>query len=238
VVLLDPCLVVAELIQPLHQVEVALQRQGWVLSSRMKRRQEDAKAHGRIAAGTHGPHVHRKLPPSGLYEILAGNLNPDARIRRRALPRYSRWKGRGMQKLRANALLPQRSLLEAPTVSTVAAAVLAANGAFYAAFAAMDYPAMESVWARTAELTCIHPGWNVLSGRAPVLESWEAILLNPSQPRIVSGGATVQLFGECAVVICRELVAGNPLTATNVFVREAGRWRLVHHHSGPVANTG
>ncbi len=118
------------------------------------------------------------------------------------------------------------------------AAVLAANEAFYSAFAAMDYPAMEAVWAHAAVLTCIHPGWKVLSGRGLVLESWEAILSNPSQPRIVSGGATVQVFGDCAVVTCRELVAGSPLAATNVFVNESGRWRLAHHHSGPVANVG
>ncbi len=117
-------------------------------------------------------------------------------------------------------------------------AVLAANDAFYAAFAAMDYSAMELIWARDAKLTCIHPGWNVLSGRGPVMESWEAILSNPSQPRIISGGAAVQVFGDCAVVTCRELVAGSPLAVTNVFVKEAGRWRLAHHHSGPVANVG
>jgi len=36
-------------------------------------------------------------------------------------------------------------------------------------------------------------------------------------------------------VICRELVGGSPLAATNVFVREDGAWRLLHHQSGPVA---
>lgn len=117
-------------------------------------------------------------------------------------------------------------------------AVLAANEAFYAAFVARDMGAMEALWASGCEVTCIHPGWNVLSGRASVLESWEAILGNPVQPRIVTGGAQVRLLGECAIVICRELVAGTPLAATNVFVREQGRWRLVHHQSGFVTQTG
>jgi hypothetical protein len=35
-------------------------------------------------------------------------------------------------------------------------------------------------------------------------------------------------------VICRELVAGSPLVATNVFVLEDEGWKLVHHQSGPV----
>jgi len=118
------------------------------------------------------------------------------------------------------------------------AAVLQANEAFYAAFAGRNMAAMDALWSREAAVTCIHPGWNVLSGREGVIESWEAILANPEQPRIVAGGATAQLLGETAVVICRELVSGNPLAATNVFIREEGRWRLVHHHSGPVYALG
>ena len=109
-----------------------------------------------------------------------------------------------------------------------------ANEAFYAAFAGRDVGAMDVVWARAHPVTCIHPGWNVLSGREAVMESWEAILSNPEQPRIVAGGAQVQILGEVAIVTCREWVAGNPLAATNVFVREAGRWRIVHHQAGPV----
>jgi hypothetical protein len=121
-----------------------------------------------------------------------------------------------------------------PTSSEDVAAVLRANEAFYAAFVARDMGAMEGVWSARAEITCIHPGWNVLAGREAVLESWEAILANPEQPRIVAGGAQAQMLEEVAVVICRELVGGAPLAATNVFVREDGRWRLVHHQSGPV----
>ncbi len=113
--------------------------------------------------------------------------------------------------------------------------VLAANAAFYAAFANRDEAAMDALWSRGVPVTCIHPGWNVLVGRDAVMESWEAILSNPEQPRIVGGGAQAQVLGETAIVTCRELVAGNPLAATNVFVREDGRWLLVHHHAGPVA---
>lgn len=113
--------------------------------------------------------------------------------------------------------------------------VRAANEAFYAAFAGRDIGTMDVLWSRAVPVTCIHPGWNVLSGREAVMGSWEAILANPEQPRVVAGGAQVQVIGETAIVTCRELVAGSPLAATNVFVREDGRWRLVHHQSGPVA---
>ena len=109
-----------------------------------------------------------------------------------------------------------------------------ANERFYQAFNLKDAGLMDDAWAREHAVSCVHPGWNVLEGRADVLESWHNILANPNQPRIVSGGATATLFGDLALVICRELVAGSPLVATNVFVREDGAWRLLHHQSSPV----
>ncbi len=113
--------------------------------------------------------------------------------------------------------------------------VLAANDAFYRAFNDRDIEAMDALWALAPEIWCIHPGWNLLSGRDAVMESWRAILANPEQPRIVAGGASVFTREDVAVVTCRELVAGAGLAATNVFVREDGAWRMMHHHSGPVA---
>ena len=110
--------------------------------------------------------------------------------------------------------------------------VLAANEAFYRAFNEKDIEAMERLWASEAEVACIHPGWNALLGRTAVLESWRAILSNPTQPRVVIGGATANLVGAVAVVLCREFVGGAPLIATNLFVREGDAWRLLHHQSG------
>lgn len=113
--------------------------------------------------------------------------------------------------------------------------VLAANQAFYEALNAKDVAAMDALWARTAPVACVHPGWNVLAGRERVMQSWHAILGNPAQPRVQSGAESAYLFGDVAYVICRELVSGSPLAATNVFVREDGAWRLMHHHSSAVA---
>ena len=113
--------------------------------------------------------------------------------------------------------------------------VLAANEAFYRAFNQKDPAAMEDIWARSPKVTCTHPGWNLLTGRDRVMESWRGILTNPGQPKIVSGGATVNFLGDVAVVLCRELVAGSPLAATNIYVLEDGTWKLVHHQSGPVS---
>src|SRR5579884_1942326 len=89
-------------------------------------------------------------------------------------------------------------------------AILDANAVLYAAFNARDVEAMEALWATSAPVSCVHPGWNVIFGRVEVMDSWRAILTNPDQPRIVAGGAELRRYGDCAVVICRELVAGNP----------------------------
>jgi SnoaL-like domain len=113
--------------------------------------------------------------------------------------------------------------------------VLAANEAFYRAFNQKDLSAMDDIWARLGTVSCIHPGWNTLTGRDRVMESWRGILMNPDQPKIVTGGATVGFFGDAAVVVCRELVAASPLAATNIYVLEDGTWKLVHHQSGPVS---
>jgi ketosteroid isomerase-like protein len=113
--------------------------------------------------------------------------------------------------------------------------VLAANAAFYRAFNTKDYAAMEAMWAQSAPATCVHPGWFLLEGRDLVLDSYQGILNNAGQPRIVVGGTVATTYGDIAVVLCREFVGGAPLLATNIFTREAGEWRIFHHHAGPVA---
>ena len=113
-----------------------------------------------------------------------------------------------------------------------------ANEAFYAAFNRKDIEAMAAAWADRQDVSCLHPGWNVLRGREKVVDSWRAILSNPQQPRVVVGGAEVTMLEHVAIVICRELVSGSPLAATNVFTLQSGHWKLVHHQSGPVSSLG
>ncbi len=113
-------------------------------------------------------------------------------------------------------------------------AVLTANDSFYRAFAENDMPAMEALWAERSPVACIHPGWPPLSGRADVLESWRRILSNPGQDAPSCTAPEALLFGDMALVLCFEEIAGQVLVASNYFIQEAGRWRLVHHQSGPV----
>lgn len=112
------------------------------------------------------------------------------------------------------------------------AAVLFTNDAFYAAFASRDYPAMEALWSQRPSLSCIHPGWPPISGRQEVLQSWHAILTGQHAPEIACLHARAYLLGGVAYVICYETLKGTTLIATNVFIREDGAWRIVHHQAG------
>jgi ketosteroid isomerase-like protein len=114
-------------------------------------------------------------------------------------------------------------------------AILFANEAFYRAFAGRNFAAMDDLWAKNEPVACIHPGWGPLTGRAEVMASWEAILNHPSQPAVTCHAPMVQVHGDTACVICFEEVGGAYLLATNVFIRDGGVWRMVHHQAGPTS---
>jgi hypothetical protein len=113
-------------------------------------------------------------------------------------------------------------------------AILAANAAYYQAFAEADFPAMKRIWAED-NVSCIHPGWPVLIGREPILESYRQIMRNPNQDRIEPRNETVMAEAEDARVFCVEFVGGAALAATNLFRRVNGEWRMTHHQASPIA---
>ena len=113
--------------------------------------------------------------------------------------------------------------------------VLEANQAFYRAFAARDGDALDALWARQAPVACVHPGWDVLDGRSEVVASFRAIVESAGAPDVRCTEAQARLLGEVAYVTCHEVVAGARLVAVNLFVREAGGWRLAFHQASPLA---
>jgi ketosteroid isomerase-like protein len=113
--------------------------------------------------------------------------------------------------------------------------VLEANEAFYRAFNERDAEAMERLWAARAPVACIHPGWDVLDGREEVLRSWRGVLGSSGAPTVGCTRAQARILGEVAYVTCHEVLAAGRLAALNLFVREDGAWRLVHHQATPIA---
>jgi len=128
-------------------------------------------------------------------------------------------------------------------------AVLEANRAFYEAFNARDVEAMADLWLRSDDVTCIHPHRNVTTGHADVLRTWRAILTNPDQPKIVFAAEEARVVGDIGIVAGREVVAGVPIVATNIYRRSSNpdltdnadtpgyTWLLIHHHGSPVLHT-
>ena len=114
------------------------------------------------------------------------------------------------------------------------AAVLFANQAFYAAFSARDMPAMDEVWSKHHQVSCIHPGWPAVRGREDVMGSWRGILRSPGSPTVKALAAEADITGDVAIVTCVEQLDGrNYLAATNLFVRSGPRWKMIHHQAGP-----
>ena len=124
--------------------------------------------------------------------------------------------------------------------------VLEANRAFYEAFNARDIEAMADLWQRSDDVTCIHPHRNVTTGHAEVQRTWRAILTNPDQPKIVFAAEEARVVGNIGIVAGREVVAGVPIVATNIYQRSrsadltdnadtpSNTWLLIHHHGSPV----
>jgi len=119
-------------------------------------------------------------------------------------------------------------------MSTEQQAVLTCNEAFYRAFSNNDIVSMEELWSAQVEITVIHPGWAPLQGRESVMSSWNQILAGASSSPITCVNARANILGDVALVICTEILDEIELIATNTFVLESGKWKLIHHQAGPL----
>ncbi len=114
-------------------------------------------------------------------------------------------------------------------------AILAANAAYYRAFSAGDVAAMSRIWAEEG-VSCVHPGWLPLVGRAAVIDSYRHILTSPGRVRIAHRDDTAIVTGDEGRVLCIEIVEGTALlAATNCWRRIDGAWRMTHHQASPIA---
>jgi ketosteroid isomerase-like protein len=120
-----------------------------------------------------------------------------------------------------------------------------ANLAFYRAFESLDIKRMESLWAADAEIQCGHPGWRILRGRKPVMESWRRIFENTPSIQFTLTDVKIEVHGELAWVTLYEnlnsTVEGQKVSAsiltTNIFQKSSDGWRMIHHHGSTVAQT-
>ncbi|MET9868688.1 nuclear transport factor 2 family protein [Streptomyces sp. NPDC006386] len=144
--------------------------------------------------------------------------------------------------------------------------VEAANTAFYEALERGDFEELASLRltpsdlgvdetyhdpADTGVVSCVHPGWPVLTGRGEVLRSYALIMANTDYIQFFLTDVHVSVTGDTALVTCTEnILSGGPapqgedeelgplvgqlVVATNVFRRTPQGWKLWSHHASPV----
>lgn len=118
-----------------------------------------------------------------------------------------------------------------------------ANRAFYQAFEKLDLDAMSEVWLEDANIKCIHPGGEVLSGSERVLAPWRTIFENTQKIRFEIADLSIEIAGELAWATNIERIrsttsAGLVLSetaATNLFALREGQWKMILHHASPIA---
>ncbi|MFE7548405.1 nuclear transport factor 2 family protein [Streptomyces gardneri] len=131
------------------------------------------------------------------------------------------------------------------------AAVEAANTAFYEAMETGDFEGVSALWLDdgATPITCVHPGWPVLTGRGEVLRSYALIMANTEYIQFFLTDLRISLAGGTAVVTCTEnILSGGPaedgaelgplvgqlVVATNVFRDTPDGWKIWSHHASPV----
>ncbi len=122
-------------------------------------------------------------------------------------------------------------------------AVAQANQSFYRAFETLKIEAMEEVWAKDADIQCGHPGWRILRGWGPVMESWKRIFENTPAVQFTLTDVKIEVRGELAWVTLYEnlnsSIEGQTFSAAiltiNIFQKTADGWRMILHHGSSVS---
>ncbi|GJF21561.1 MULTISPECIES: nuclear transport factor 2 family protein [Streptomyces] len=143
--------------------------------------------------------------------------------------------------------------------------VEATNTAFYEALEQGDFEKVSELWLTPSDLgidetyhdpadagvvSCVHPGWPVLTGRGEVLRSYALIMANTDYIQFFLTDVHVSVTGDTALVTCTEnILSGGPapegddelgplvgqlVVATNAYRRTSSGWKLWSHHASPV----
>jgi ketosteroid isomerase-like protein len=116
----------------------------------------------------------------------------------------------------------------------------AAEMAFYSAFEDADLEGMMAVWARQAEIECIHPFGERLQGATSIRKSWQQLFSNGKQLRFQLDQISSTTDAKLAVHVLYENItaAGNTrhqAIATNVYRCGLSGWHMILHHASPAS---
>jgi ketosteroid isomerase-like protein len=117
-----------------------------------------------------------------------------------------------------------------------------ASNKFYAALNRMangDAGPLAGIWSHSATVTTMHPIGGREAGWDQVRNSWEQVAQLASGGQIKLDDQMIQIAGDAAYELGVErgqmTLAGQQVTidhrVTNIYRREAGAWKIVHHHT-------
>lgn len=117
-----------------------------------------------------------------------------------------------------------------------------ASNAFYAALNAMvngDAEALKAIWAHSEEVTTMHPVGGRQIGWKEVWNTWEQVAQVSSDGHVVLKDQVIwageTLAYETGVEQAEFKIAGTKTSGdvrvTNVYRKEDGNWKIVHHHT-------
>jgi ketosteroid isomerase-like protein len=120
--------------------------------------------------------------------------------------------------------------------------VRAASSSFYAALNGMlggDASSLGAIWSHGATATTMHPIGGREIGWDQVRNSFEQVARLAQGGQVVLDDQLVQVAGDIAYELGVErghaTLAGQHVTidgrVTNIYRREAGGWKIVHHHT-------
>ena len=117
--------------------------------------------------------------------------------------------------------------------------VKAASDRFYSALSRMDVARLPEVWSHSESVTTMHPMGGEQVGWQAVRESFEQAAGAMTDVHVEIADQIIQAGEDMAYEVGVERghgkVAGETISiehrVTNVYRREAGGWKLVHHHT-------
>ena len=128
----------------------------------------------------------------------------------------------------------QLATLKQSTVAEVANA----NESFYAAFRSGSIKKMKAIWGKGPHVQCLHPGAACIGGSDGVVQSWEIVFGSlPPGVTLEIGVEQTRVHADetMGFVTCVEKVKGDDgvgmLACTNVFEKQNGQWKIIHHHA-------
>jgi ketosteroid isomerase-like protein len=117
-----------------------------------------------------------------------------------------------------------------------------ASEQFYAALNRMlngDAGPLGNIWSHSAAVTTMHPIGGREVGWDNVRQSWEQVARIASEGQVALRDPMIQVAGDLAYELGVERgqvkLAGQPVPiehrVTNIYRRESGAWKIVHHHT-------